>query len=183
MITALIIGCEIAFWALVVAGLSFRYILRMPRTGAALLIATPIVDLILLAAVLVDLQQGGTAGLTHSLGAIYIGVSIAWGHSFIAWADVRFRHRFAAGPAPVKPAKYGRKHAARERRGWLSHLLAFAIGAGILYGMILYIGDVKRTEAFMGTIRIWSLVLAIDFVISFSYTFWPRQEKGSVKEV
>jgi hypothetical protein len=27
----------------------------------------------------------------------------------------------------------------------------------------------------LGVVALWTLVLAIDFLISFSYTIWPRQ--------
>jgi hypothetical protein len=34
MLFAVIAGCEIAFWVLLVAGMTVRYLLRRPRTGA-----------------------------------------------------------------------------------------------------------------------------------------------------
>jgi hypothetical protein len=49
MVIAFMVAAEIAFWALLLAGLAFRYPLRRPRAGIALLVATPFVDLALLA--------------------------------------------------------------------------------------------------------------------------------------
>lgn len=174
-----IIGCEIAFWVFVLAGLTCRYIFRMRKLGAVLLYCTPLIDLVLIAAAVIDLRNGATADFTHSLAAIYIGVSIAWGHRMIRWADVRFAHRFAGGPKPLPKPKYGAERARHELTGWLLHLLAFAIGAGLLYGMIVLAGDSVRTGTLQDTIRIWSIIVGIDAVISLSYILWPKQAKGT----
>ena len=171
MIVAVIVACEVLFWVFIVAGLTARYVFRRQRLGAGLLMAAPFVDLVLLAASVIDLRSGGTATLAHSLAGIYIGVSVAFGHSMIRWADVRFAHRFAGGPAPTPKPRYGRAHAAYERRGFARHLLAWAIGCGLLGAAILLIGDASRTEALFNTARLWTLVLAIDGAISLSYTF------------
>ncbi len=80
MLLVLIVAAELAFWLMLVAGLVTRYGLGRPRLGLALLIATPFVDLALLAATTIDLRRGGEAALPHALAAVYIGVSVAWGH-------------------------------------------------------------------------------------------------------
>lgn len=178
MITAFIIGCEIAFWVFVLAGLVCRYIFKLKKLGALLLISTPLIDLALVVATVYDLRAGAEATFIHSVAAIYIGVSIAWGHKMIKWADERFAFRFANGPTPTVKPKHGLAHARYERVGWLHHLLAWVIGSIILYGMIIMVDDATRTDALFGTFRLWSLILGIDFLISFSYTLWPSKEKA-----
>ena len=178
MITAFIIGCEIGFWVFVLAGLLCRYIFRLKKLGFLFLLGTPLIDLALVVATVYDLRGGAEATFAHSLAAVYIGVSIAFGHRMIKWADERFAHRFAGGPVPASKPKYGKEHARFERSGWLHHLLAWAIGSVILYGMIWMVGDEARTESLFHTFRLWSLVLGIDFIISFSYTLWPRKKKA-----
>ncbi|WP_201008554.1 hypothetical protein [Paenibacillus glycanilyticus] len=177
MVVSVIIGCEIAFWVFVLAGLACRYLLRRRTLGAVLLACTPVVDLVLLAATAYDLHQGGEASFIHGLAAIYIGVSIAFGSRMIRWADIRFAHRFAGGPPPEPKVKHGAVHARNERTGWLLHLLAWSIGCALLLGIIAWIGDETRTASLMSVIQRWSIVLAIDFLISFSYTLWPRKAK------
>ncbi|MBS2968697.1 hypothetical protein J9317_07995 [Metabacillus sp. KIGAM252] len=179
MIGWLIVGCEIGFWVFVLAGLGARYVLRMKKTGAVLLLCTPIIDLILIAAAVIDLSSGKEAEFVHAIAAIYIGSTIAFGHKMIQWADVRFAHRYAGGPTPVKPAKLGKEHAKNERKGWYRHLLAWTIGCCLLIGMIEMIGDGSRTAELLNAIRYWSLILAADFVYSFSYTLRPRKGKES----
>ncbi|WP_442603956.1 hypothetical protein [Paenibacillus sp. KN14-4R] len=176
---ALIIGCEIGFWLFVLGGLFFRYILRMKRVGSILLICTPFIDLLLAGATVIDLRNGAVATSMHGLAAVYIGVSIAFGHRMIKWADVRFAHHFAGGTAPVRAPKFGAGHARHERKMWCLHLLGCLIGCLLLYGMILLVGDESRTTSLFDIIRLWGAVLGIDFLWSFSYTLWPKQEKNS----
>ena len=149
------------------------------KLGALLLLCTPLIDVVLLVVTVIDLRRGTEASIVHGLAAIYIGVSIVYGHSMIKWADVRFAYRFADGPSPEKKVRYGREHAHRERIGWFKHLLAWAIGCSILYGMILLVNMESRTEGLSELVQIWSIVLGVDFVHSFSYTFWPRRQKDA----
>lgn len=172
----MIVVCEIAFWVFVLAGLISRYVLKRKKLGSILLLATPVVDLVLLAVTIIHLNTGIAADFTHSLAAVYIGVTIGFGKRMIKWADERFAYRFANGQKPEK-VKHGRVHARREREGWLRHLLSWSIGCLLLGLMILLIGEPARTEELTRTIYLWSIVLAADFVISFSYTIWPKKEK------
>jgi hypothetical protein len=177
---AFIVAAEIAFWTILLGGLTSRYVFGRRRLGLALLIATPFVDLALLVATTIDLRGGGEAALPHALAAVYIGVTVAWGHRIVGWADGRFAHRFAGGPQPVRPPRAGARHAARERREWLRHLTAWSIGTSLLGLGVLAVGDVDRTWALVNTAKLWTLVLAIDFMISFSYTLWPRGGRDAV---
>ncbi|MDM5280575.1 hypothetical protein QUF95_24800 [Paenibacillus silvae] len=175
MIAYFIVACEIAFWVFVAAGLSVRYMLGKKRLGLALLAATPVVDVMLLVATVLDLQRGAVASTVHGIAAIYIGVSIAFGHQMIAWADRYFQYWFRGGDNPRRNKLYGREHAKNERMGWMRHFVAWGIGSAILFMMIWWIGDADRTEVFSGLIRVWTMILGIDFLISFSYTLWPKK--------
>lgn len=97
-----IVACEIGFWVFVLAGLVARYIFHKQRLGALLFICTPVVDVLLLIATVIDLKNGSMATTVHGIAAIYIGVSVAFGHRMIKWADERFAYRFGNGPEPDK---------------------------------------------------------------------------------
>lgn len=172
----LIIACEIGFWVFVLAGLCSRYVWNKKKLGTFLLICTPIVDLILLIVTVIDLKNGAVATTIHGIAAVYIGVSIAFGHRMIQWADGHFNYRFGNGGKPVK-IKYGKAHARKERAGWYRHLLSLFIGGGILVSITLYINNDAQTESLMRIMLLWSLILIIDFVISFSYTLFPKKQK------
>lgn len=182
MIGWLIIACEIGFWIFVLSGLFFRYILKLKKVGGFLLFCTPLVDLILLGATIIDLKNGEVANSFHGLSAIYLGVTIVYGHRMIQWADEHFAYRFVNGPQPTKKPKYGSEHAAFERRNWVKHLLAWAIGCALLWVMILLVGHASKTSILSKIINMWTLVLVIDFVWSFSYTIWPRKDKTTLNE-
>jgi hypothetical protein len=173
-----IIACEIGFWVVLLAGLVTRYGLRRPRLGAVLLACVPLVDLALLVFSVVDLRRGGQAGTGHGLAAVYLGVTVAYGHRMVRWADGWFAHRFAGGPRPAKPPRRGPAHARHERAQWLRHLLAWALGCALLLAGTAYVGDPGRSQALLGVAGIWTLVLAIDFLISFSYTLFPRRSRA-----
>jgi hypothetical protein len=40
---------------------------------------------------------------------------------------------------------------------------------------VLVVGDLDRSSALFTVVGRWTFVLAIDFLISFSYTLWPRR--------
>jgi len=176
-VLALIIGCEVAFWVVLALGLAARYLLRARKLSTALLVCVPLVDVLLLAASVLDLRRGAEAEVTHGLAAIYIGASVAFGGQLVGWADEHFAHRFAGGPSPARPPAAGREHAAHERRQWLRHLLAYVLAVAVMGVFTLLVGDYTRTAPMWGPLRIWGVVVAIDFVISFSYTLAPRKAR------
>ncbi|GGF13444.1 putative membrane protein YmcC [Halobacillus andaensis] len=178
MIGWLIIACEIGFWVFVLAGLIARYVFKKKKLGALLLICTPIVDIILLAATVADLKNGAVATTVHGVAAVYIGISAAYGHQLIQWADERFAYWFVHGQKPVSKKKYGVEHARKERKGWYRHVLAWMIGGVLIGAIILFVNNISQTEALFRTLQLWSFVLVIDFFISFSYTLMPRKENG-----
>ncbi|MFP7495206.1 hypothetical protein SFC66_15620 [Terribacillus saccharophilus] len=175
-IIVLIILCEIGFWVFIAAGLVARYVFKLPRVGMVLLSATPLIDLLLLAATGFDLARGATATAAHAIAAIYIGVSLAYGKSMIRWADHRFAYYITKqGEKPKK--LYGKEYTLKQIKSWLQHLLAYIIGAGLLLFVTYWIGDAERTEALTNVLRVWSIVLVIDFIISFSYILYPKKKK------
>lgn len=159
-------------------GLVCRYVWNLPRVGLFLLICTPVVDLILLIATGLDLHSGASATMIHSLSAIYLGVSIVYGHRLIKWADEQLVYRIKKGPAPIGKPKYGKEKARYERSMWCHHLLAWGIGSLIMPGLIWLTGDKSRTEALASTNNVWGMIVVVDFAVSFSYTVWEKKVKG-----
>ena len=173
MILGVLVACEIGFWVLIALGLTALYVLRRPRLGAVLLILTPVVDLVLLAAAALDLRGGGEASFAHALAAIYLGFSVAYGHRMVRWADVRFAHRFAGGPAPAK--LYGARYAAACWADVLRTALALGIAAGILWLLMLIAADGTDVTALEGVFPILGVVFAIELIWAISYTVAPKR--------
>ncbi|WP_018255899.1 hypothetical protein [Salinispora mooreana] len=177
MLVALIVACEVAFWLLIAAGLVARYPLRLPRIGAALLMAVPAVDLVLLAATTIDLRRGGEATAAHGLAAAYLGFTVAFGHRMVRWADVRFAHRFAGGPPPSRPPRYGLARARHEWRDWARGMLGWAVACALLLAGIAFVGDADRTQELWTWIgRLSVLMVAWLIFWPLAYTVFPKRE-------
>lgn len=173
MILVAIIACEIAFWVAIVAGLVARYPLRRPRLGVGFLVAAPLIDLVLLTLVAVDLLGGATASWHHGLAALYIGVSVAYGHRMVAWADAKFAARFR-GAAP-RPHLYGTAYALACWKDVPRTVLAAAIAAIVLGGLIALVGDAERTSELLGFFPVLAVIVGIDLLWAISYSAWPKR--------
>src|SRR5918992_2552575 len=179
MLLAIIVAAEIGFWLLLAAGLVARYPLGRRRLGAILLASVPLVDLVLLVATVIDLDNGATADFRHGLAAAYIGFSVAFGHSVIRWADQRFAHRFAGGPPPWRPPRGGRERSRYEWREFGKTAIAWSISAALLLVAIAIVGDADRTAELQGWIARLTLVLAIWSIWPISHTFSALTAKPS----
>jgi hypothetical protein len=175
LILRIIVVCEIGFWVFVLLGLLARYVLRWRHTGAVLLAMTPMADLVLLTAVIFNLQSGGTATFFHGLAAVYLGVSIAYGHKVVRAVDARFAYRFATGPAPAK--LYGWEYAKECWKDVVRTIIAAAIAVGILWLLTALVDDTSRTSALMGIYPVLGIWLGIDLVWAISYTCWPKKRR------
>ncbi|WP_342599394.1 2TM domain-containing protein [Psychrobacillus sp. FSL H8-0483] len=171
-----IIACEVGFWVVILLGLISRYIFKREKLGIFFLALTPVIDLVLLAITAIDLYNGAIATLAHAIAAVYLGVSIAFGKSMIQWADEKFLYYVQKqGSKPVR--KTGMEHARHTKKGFMQHLLAFIIGGVLLLALIFFIDDSSRSEVLWNTLRVWGIILGIDFVITISYFIWPRPVK------
>ena len=164
MLVGAILACEVAFWVLLGAGLTARYVWRRPRLGWTLLLGSPAADVALLALTAVDLHRGSAATQAHALAAVYIGFTIAFGHSLVAWADRRFAHHFAGGPPPAARTAGGQLRVRHEWREFGKATLAWAISVAILLGLAAMVDDVQRAQALLTYVGVLSVVLVIWFL-------------------
>jgi hypothetical protein len=173
---ALIIGCEIAFWVVLGAGLIARYVAKAPRLGVALLICVPLIDVVLLIATALDLRSGATAEWAHGLAAVYIGFSVAYGHQMVTWADSWVAYLWGGGPRPVK--RYGREHALWALKDVGRALIAGAVAVVLLALAVWYVDDPQRTAALTQWFGSVAIVVAIVAIVDVSDVLWPRKPKS-----
>ncbi|MET7644539.1 hypothetical protein ABZS83_12990 [Streptomyces sp. NPDC005426] len=176
MIVTLIVLCEIAFWVLLAAGLTLRYALKRPRLGAAVLLCEPLLEVVLLVVTAVDLKHGAAPDWKHGLAAVYIGFTLGLGHSTVKWIDARVAHRFAGGPPPVKPPKYGRARAVHEWRVAGRWTVAAVTALALLQAAVWYVGGDGDVASLRSWQRTMLFVLGINLVIAASYTLFPKPE-------
>jgi hypothetical protein len=173
MILVVIVACEIGFWVAIALGLVARYVLKRPRLGVVLLALAPAIDLVLLIATAAHLRTGVDATWEHGLAALYVGFSIAYGHRLIRWADIRFAHRFADGPAPVKLT--GPDYTRACWHDVARTALAAGISSAILLALIWWVGDATRTESLQSWFGTLGIILALETIWAVSYSIWPRK--------
>ncbi|WP_455354156.1 hypothetical protein [Streptomyces sp. SYSU K217416] len=182
MIVTLIVICEAGFWVLLAGGLALRYLARMPRAGIAVLLCEPLLEVVLLVATTIDLRNGAEPAWRHGLAAVYIGYTVAYGHYTIKWIDGHFAYRFADGPPPVRPPRYGTARARHEARLWLRTVLAAAVASGLLQLAVWYVGDAGRS----GSLRSWQWtawrVAGIHGLIALTYVIWPKKAPAAGAE-
>ncbi|GAA5014587.1 hypothetical protein [Streptomyces siamensis] len=179
MIVALVIACEVGFWVLLAAGLVARYLLGLRRTGAALLLCEPLLEVVLFVATAVDLRNGGEPGWEHGLAALYIGFTVGYGHFTVRWLDGHAAHRLAGGPRPPRPPRHGTARARYEGRLWLRTLTAAAVALALLQSAVWYVGDFGDT----GPLRSWQWValriVVIHGLIALSYLLRPKRSTAT----
>ncbi|MFF2325424.1 MULTISPECIES: hypothetical protein [unclassified Streptomyces] len=179
MIVTLIVLCEVGFWLLLAAGLVLRYPAGKPRLGAAVLLCEPLLEAVLLVVTAVDLKNGAEPDWKHGLAAVYIGFTVGLGPSTIRWVDARFAHRYAGGPPPVKPPKYGRARAAHEWRVAARWTVAAATALVLLQAAVWYVGGDGEVTSLQAWQARMLLVIGINVVIAGSYTLFPKKERAA----
>ncbi|MGE7692681.1 hypothetical protein ACQKNC_00995 [Lysinibacillus sp. NPDC094177] len=171
---AWIITAEIAFWIVIIVGLICRYVLKRPKLSIFFFALTPVIDLLLVILTTMDLKSGTPASTFHGIAAIYIGVSIAFGKTMITWADQKFQQWFLKSGYKNEPLT-GMKKGMHEMKLLSQHIVAFLIGAGLLYAMSLFVGSNSDTTSIFQVMKVWGIVLAIDAAISISYVIFPKK--------
>lgn len=177
---AIVVG-EILFWVLLAGGLAARYLLRAPRLGLALLAGTVLVDLGILATAVIDVRSGSVATSAHGLAALYVGFSVAFGHSLIRWADGHAAHRWAGAPRPHKVPKAGPERAAHEWRTFARWLLAGAIAAGVLGLVIVVAGPGAQVDALVDWFPRLLLITGIWFATGPLWHLGSRSEPARTR--
>ena len=149
----LIVGCEVAFWLVLLLALWVRYPLRREAASRWLLRSLPLIDLLLLAFTAWDLRSGTRATFAHGLAAVYVGFTIMFGSVMIRWADAQFAHRFAAGPAPALVPSHGWALVRMDLVLWLRSIGAWVIALLLIGVLIEAIDDRSRTESLQAWYR------------------------------
>ncbi|MEU1100281.1 hypothetical protein ABZ408_04745 [Streptomyces tibetensis] len=183
MIVALIAACEIGFWVLLAAGLSVRYLLRMPRTGLALLLCEPLLEVVLLVATALDLKNGAEPNWTHGLAALYIGYTVGHGHRTVKWLDGHAAHRLGGAPKPIGPPRYGMARARYEGRVWLGTLVGAVVATVLLQLAIWYVDDPSRVTSLESWRYVAWRAAGIHGLVALSYLIWPRKAPAGETEV
>lgn len=168
---AAIIGAEVAFWVFLLGGLALRYLARARRLSTIVLACVPLIDLALLVLVAVDVIRGAEPSRPHAIAAIYLGITVAFGHHIIQKTDAWFHHRFAGGRAPARAPKGSTAEVRELWREWLRVVLAAVIGGACLLVMIALDGwflpadlESAATHPYWATLLLLPIVTVVWFL-------------------
>ena len=176
----LIVGCEVAFWLVLLLGLVVRYLLRQETASRWLLRSLPVIDLVLLAATAWELAAGTPATFAHGLAAAYVGFTVAFGSLAVRWADSHFAHRFAEGPVPTVAPTRGWKAVRFDVELWLRCIGAWIIAFALIEALIAFVGN----QAIEQPLRAWyhfgvgSIFFWFVFGPAWSLLFFRRETRG-----
>jgi len=158
----LIVGCEVAFWAVLLLSLVVRYLLHREVASRWLLRTLPLIDLLLLAFTAMDLKAGTTATFAHGLAAAYVGFTLAFGAMAIRWADAQFAYRFASGPVPAKAPSGGWGVVRFDLMLWLRSIGAWIVALALIEALIAYVDNAAATQPLLawhrhgfGSVVLW----------------------------
>ncbi len=146
LLYALIVGCEVGFWVILLLALAVRYVLRQERLSRALLLCLPLVDLLLMVFIATDLRGGTKATFAHGLAAAYVGFTVAFGSMAVKWADAHFAHRFAAGAKPPKAPTRGWQLVRYDLELWGRCIAACLITMALVEALVHYVGNAETTQ-------------------------------------
>ncbi|MEW2496090.1 hypothetical protein AB0942_21535 [Streptomyces nodosus] len=175
MIVALVVACEAGFWVLPAAGLAVRYLLGMRRTGAALLLGVPLLEVVLFVATAVDLRNGAEPGWEHGLAALYLGFTVAYGPYTLRWLDGHAAHRLGGGPPPAKPPRHGMARAGHEAKLWLRTVAGAAVALLLLQLAVRYVGDSGDSGSLRAFQGLALRCAGLHGVIALTYVLWPKK--------
>jgi len=167
-----IVACEVGLWVLLGLGMVLRYMARLRRTSTVVLAGIPLLDLLLVIATAIDLHSGAEVGFVHVLAGFYLGSSLAFGPALVRWADVRFAHRFAGGPAPQKAPKHGQERVAHLMREWYRVLGTVAIASAVLAVLILFFAAPEDQAG------LWWWIGRAWVVVGLWFVFGPLWQRG-----
>jgi hypothetical protein len=154
------------------------------RTSALLLVCVPLIDVVLLAATVVDLRRGATPEIGHGLAAAYIGFTVAFGHTTIRWADERFAHRFAGGPPPRRPDRSGWAGVRYEWKLFGQAVLGWLVACALLGGGYLLVDDPDRARPLLDWVGRLAVIVVFWFIFGplFEMVFPSRSKRATTAD-
>ena len=123
-----IIAGEVLFWVFLLAGVCARYLLHWRTVSTILLVATPLIDIVIIVLTYIDLNRGAASDFSHGMAAFYVGFSVVFGPEAIARVDRRFARRhtdLSEAELPAVPTRTSLEY-------WLRCLTASAITIALL---------------------------------------------------
>ncbi|MEU8912708.1 hypothetical protein [Streptomyces nigrescens] len=170
------------FWIFLVGGLAARYAAGRRILGGALLLCVPLIDVVLLGATVLSIQDGAGPTVWHGLSAAYLGITVVYGHRTVRWADAKFARRFGGSSAPPRPKLHGRAAVVDAWKSWFRFLLAYAISVGLIFGLVVLAGTFDKGAPLLVWLNPLTKVLVYSLIWPIVTTIWPGKEPEQAPE-
>lgn len=171
----LIVGCELVFWGIVLAGFVVRYGCKKRKLSSWILSLVFFVDILLLFFTIWDSKQGNQATFSSTLAPFYLGFSLMWGHRIITWCDRYVLYKLGQGKAPKCYLPVEQKQ--RLRYEWQNFLLdsGSILLTGILLLLCIYVGggSHRSTLPFIESFQTLGFIAVLLLGIDLSYIVFP----------
>ncbi|WP_069160321.1 hypothetical protein [Nocardia altamirensis] len=164
MMVTIILACEAAFWIAAATGLLLRYVARWRQASTVVLAMVPLIDVALVTAVAIDVYNGAAVTGVHRLAGIYLGWTVVFGKSTIAWLDGWFAYKFAGAPRPEKKPKEGPEAMQNEIRAFVKWLAAAGIAIAVCFGLSVTVADATQATELRGVLQPLLLITIVWFV-------------------
>lgn len=198
---AFLIISEVIFWVFVVLALLFRYWFRMKKASLVAFIILILEEIAVLFLGVLDYIHMGTFSSFQVIIVIFIIYGLIFGKSDLKkldrWIKKKVAHlkgeTLSIVDEDTRGDIYGEEHAKQERQNFYGHFLTFVMAHiifAILFGFVpdsLFSiplphgieGIIKTSnhEPIASISNVWTKILIIDFIWSFSYTIFPKKEK------
>ena len=169
----LVLACEVGFWVVLAAGLIARYLLHRRRLSTILLVSVPLIDLVLVSVSIASVASGSPPEAVHGLAAVYLGFTVAFGHSIVRWADAHAAYRFGDGPKPVEPPKDGLAGLLHETKELGRAAVAAVIALGVIATLSTVAGTGLVPPAQWPGDPLWGWALRVVIVLGAWVVFGP----------
>ncbi|WP_159885767.1 hypothetical protein [Paenibacillus puerhi] len=193
-----LILAEAVFWISLLIAITMRYWFDKPKAALAAIMLTLINELWILFLAILDLKQTGQLSVFQIVIVILIVYTLVLGKRDLKKVD-RFIHRKVARfkgrevPEHLQEVKYGMAKAKEELKGFGLHVLLFLSVHAVFYLLLYFVNrelhpvppgawvpwlkeQFHQHQTLVQVNKIWSVLLVLDAVISFSYLLFPKKE-------
>ncbi|PFK47569.1 hypothetical protein COI93_01365 [Bacillus cereus] len=194
-----LIGAEIVFWVSVIGFFLLRYGFKLQKASFVAGIVLLLNEVFILALGVIDYYETGKFSNFQIITVVILLYALFYGKKDLKKLDIRVQKLFAKWRNEPLPRieetveLTGWAYAKQEIGQWSIHLVLFIVVHIIfffMYGLvpIEQWGDwlekgIVLNEAASRVSKIWGVVLLIDTIITCSYVFFPKKEKGKEKSL
>ncbi|KEK25366.1 hypothetical protein [Bacillus gaemokensis] len=192
-----LIGAEIVFWVSAIGFFLMRYGFRLRKASFIMGIVLLFNEVFILALGVIDYYQTGTFSNFQIITVVILLYALFYGKKDLKKLDIwvqKLVAKWRKEPLPIieDPLEVtGWAYTKQEIGQWSLHLVLFIIVHLVfffMYGLVpidqwgdWFEKGIVLNEVASRVSQVWGIIFLVDTVITFSYVFFPKKEKGKEK--